>query len=144
MPSSDDKATLRRIPLEAINQGRLDVIDEVLTGDFLSHSEGTPFPPDREGLKTFISALRSAFPDINYSIIHEIAEGDLVVQHVYVTGTMRGEFGGMQATGKSAAWDEVHITRMRDGRGAEHWPSVDQLDMLQQLGVIPVPEARAA
>jgi predicted ester cyclase len=57
---------------------------------------------------------------------------------------MRGDFGDMKATGKSATWEEVHITRMRNGKAVERWPSVDQLDMLQQLGVIPVPEARAA
>jgi predicted ester cyclase len=144
MSAADDKATLRRIPLEVINEGRTEVIDEVLAEDFRSHSEGTPFPPDREGLKSFISALRAGFPDITYSVIHEIAEGDIIVQHVHVSGTMRGDFGGMKATGKSASWDEVHITRMRDGKGVEHWPSVDQLDMLQQLGVISIPEARAA
>lgn len=144
MSAADDKAALRRIPLEVINEGRLEVIDEVLAEDFHSHSEGTPFPPDRDGLKSFISDLRTAFPDITYSVIHEVAEGDIVVQHVQVSGTMRGDLGDMRATGKSATWEEVHITRMRNGKAVEHWPSVDQLDMLQKLGVIAIPEARAA
>jgi hypothetical protein len=57
MSAADDKATLRRIPLEVLNEGRLEVIDEVLAEDFHSHSAGTRFPPDRDGLNSFISAL---------------------------------------------------------------------------------------
>ena len=52
------------------------------------------------------------------------------------SGTMKGEFAGMKPTGKSATWDEVHIVRMKDGKAVEHW-AVDQLGMLQQLGLAP-------
>jgi predicted ester cyclase len=45
----------------------------------------------------------------------------------------------MPATGKSAAWTEIHIVRVKDGKIVEHWASVDQLGMLQQLGLATVP-----
>jgi SnoaL-like polyketide cyclase len=49
----------------------------------------------------------------------------------------------MHATGKSAAWDEVHIGRLANGKLAEHRAVIDQLGMLQQLGLAPGPGAPA-
>jgi len=55
-------------------------------------------------------------------------------------GTMQGEFLGMLPTGKPATWTEIHITRAgADGKFVEHWANVDQVSMLQQLGVIATP-----
>ena len=53
------------------------------------------------------------------------------------TGTHKGEFMGIAATGKKVEVQEVHIARMVGGKMAEHWESVDQLGMMRQLGVIP-------
>ena len=47
---------------------------------------------------------------------------------------------GMKATGKSATWTESHIVRMANGKMVEHWANLDQVGMLQQLGVIPAPD----
>ena len=141
-----DKETLRRIPLEVFHENKMEVVDEVLAADVTDHGMLPPgFPPGREGLKAFITALKVAFPDMRYTVIHEVAEGDIVVQHMRASGTMKGEFAGMKPTGKSATWDEVHIVRMKDGKAVEHWAVVDQLGMLQQLGLAPAaPVARAA
>lgn len=136
--SEQDKVTLRRFPLEILNEGKIDVIDEVLAADYVEHS---PFgyPATREGAKSFVRDFRSAVPDLKYTVNREISEGDFVVQHVTASGTLKGEFMGMPATGKSATWDEVHIVRVVGGRGVEHWGLVDQLGMLQQLGLAPAP-----
>ena len=137
--SEADKTRIRRIPLEVINEGRIDVIDEVLTPGYSEHMPIPGFAPDREGLKGFLRALRTAFPDVRYTVLREIAEGDTVVQYVSVTGTMRGDFAGMKATGKSATWTEMHIVRVRDGLAVEHWGIVDMLTMLQELGLAQAP-----
>jgi predicted ester cyclase len=141
-----DKETLRRIPLEAFNEGKVEIVDEVLAADFTEHGSLPPgVPQGRDGLKALIKGLKTAFPDMRYTMIHEVAEGDMVVQHMRISGTMKGEFAGMKPTGKSATWDEVHIVRMKDGKAVEHWASTDQLGMLEQLGLAPaVPVARAA
>ena len=57
---------------------------------------------------------------------------------------MTGDFAGMPASGKYAAWNEVHIARVANGMLAEHWAVVDQLGMLQQLGFLPQPGAAPA
>jgi predicted ester cyclase len=136
--SQQDKETLRRIPLEAFGEGKVEVVNEVLAADFIEHGSMPPgVPQGRDGLKALINGLRAAFPDLRFTVIHEVAEGDMVVQHMRVSGTMKGEFAGMKPTGKSATWDEVHIVRMKNGKAVEHWASVDQLGMLQQLGLAP-------
>jgi predicted ester cyclase len=141
-----DKETMRRIPLEAFNEGKVEIVDEVLAADFIEHGSLPPgVPQGRDGLKALIKGLKAAFPDMRYTVIREVSEGDMLVQHMRASGTMKGEFAGMKPTGKSATWDEIHIVRMKDGKAVEHWAAVDQLGMLQQLGLAPAaPTARAA
>jgi predicted ester cyclase len=43
----------------------------------------------------------------------------------------------MPPSGKSAKWEAIHISRIKDGKVVEHWMVQDQLGMLQQLGFIP-------
>jgi predicted ester cyclase len=90
-------------------------------------------------LKAFATAVRAAFPDFHYTVEDEIAEGDKYVVRLTARGTMQGAFLGMPATGKQATWTEVHVARVVGGKLAEHWACIDQLGMLQQLGVIPAP-----
>lgn len=141
MGVAENKALAARIPLEVFNQGKVDVLDEVLTPDYIEHSGVPGFPDTPDGLKQFVLVLRSAFPDITYRIELEIADGDLVVHYLQTTLTMQGDFLGIKATGKSATYNETHIARIRDGKLVEHWGVIDQLSMLQQLGIIPMPEA---
>lgn len=95
-------------------------------------------------MKAFATVVRTAFPDLRITINRAVAEGDLVVLHITSSATMEGEFAGMPPSGKQATWDAVHIERVRDGRIVEHWTVQDQLGMLQQLGLIPMPGAAQA
>ena len=136
--SEENKAMIRRIALEVFSEGKLEVIDEVVSPDFVDHAREMPgMPAGREGVKVYAEAVRRAFPDLQNTIKHVVAEGDLVVQHVSSTGTMRGEFAGMAPSGKQATWDAIHIGRVRDGKVVEHWMVQDELGMLQQLGFLP-------
>jgi len=143
--SDKNKALVSRIPLEAFNQGKLEVIDEVIADNSIDHGELPPgMPAGKEGVKAFVKVLRSAFPDLKITIDLQVAEGDLVVQRATTTGTMKGAFAGMPPSGKKATWESIHITRVKDGKIVEHWQVQDQLGMLQQLGFIPTPEAAPA
>ena len=94
--SEQNKAIAARIPLEAFNQGKLEVIDEVIADNSVDHGTRPPgVPAGKEGIKVLAKSLRSAFPDLKIVIDLQVAEGDLVVQHATSTGTMKGEFAGM-------------------------------------------------
>jgi predicted ester cyclase len=135
----DMKTQLERIPLEVFNQGNFGLIDELIAPDFVEHAAQPGVPPTREGFKQFAMAYRSAFPDLRYTVDDAIDAGDKIVYRLTVSGTMKGDFLGMPATGTRATWTEIHIGRVANGQLVEHWGLVDQLGMLVQLGVIPAP-----
>ena len=142
MSSEQNKAIARRIPIEVFSQGRLEVIDELLAPGFTEHSQLPPgIPGGREGVKAIASALRKGFPDLNYRVDLQIAEGDFVAAYLTVRGTHKGEVFGMPATGKHAEWAESHTVKMVNGKVTEHWGVADQLGMLRQLGLAPAPAA---
>ena len=141
MSVEQNKAISRRMPLEVFEQGRLAVVDEICAPDIIEHGTPPPgIPQGREGIKAIASALRTGFPDIQYKLDHQIAEGDFVASYVTVSGTHKGEIFGMPATGKHATWAEAHFVKLVNGKMTEHWGVTDQLGMLRQLGLAPDPQ----
>jgi predicted ester cyclase len=130
---------LDRIPLEIINQGKLELINELYAPEFVDRSPQPGMATTREGFKQFVTALRTAFPDLRYTINDSIECGDKLVHRVTAKGTMTGEFAGMPPTGKHATWTEIHIVRVANEHIVEHWGLTQELGMLVQLGVIPAP-----
>jgi predicted ester cyclase len=138
--SQELKAVVRRIFEEAINKGNLDLLDELYTPGFTSHSMPEPdMPPGIEGDKQAIRLLRTAFPDYHISVEDLVAEGDRVVARYRSTGTQNGDFRGIPPTGRRIESDGISIYRLRNGKIVERWDQVDTLGLLQQLGVIPTP-----
>ena len=136
---SDNKTKLRRFVEEGLNKGNMALVDETIAPDAVDHALPPGLPPNREGVKMFFTGFRAAFPDLTYMIDDEVEEGDRIVQRVTGRGTMKGDFQGMPATGKTGTWQEMHIARMSGGMIAEHWAVVDQMGMLISLGVMPPP-----
>lgn len=140
MPMSVEemKAIPRRVTVEAWNRGNLDVLTELIATDFVRH---TPLRPDGirgvEGFKQHVAATRAAFPDAEFTIDDEIAEGDTVVNRWTFRGTHRGDFGGITPTGRTVAVTGIAIVRFQGGQIAEIWDEADALGLLRQLGVIP-------
>jgi predicted ester cyclase len=133
--SEENKNVVNRIPLEIFNQGKVDVADEVMAADMIEHMAPTPgLPSGIEGFKMFVQGFRKAFPDLHYEVISSVAEGDMVATIAHASGTMKGDFAGMPASGKSAKWTEMHFSRVADGKCVEHWGVVDRLGMMEGLG----------
>jgi steroid delta-isomerase-like uncharacterized protein len=137
MAAEENRALIRRFIDEVFNQRNLDAIDEHLTTDYVDHAMPPGLPTNREGFKQFIGSFLEAFPDFHYTIEDILAEGNRVAIRLTAQGTHQGTFLNMPPTGKRATWTEIHIGRITDGGIAEHWGEVDNLGMLQQLGVIP-------
>jgi predicted ester cyclase len=142
MTPADMRAVGARFIEEIINQGKLSVLDEALAQEFVDHSLPPGLPADREGQKMLLAGLRTAFPDIHYSIDKDFVDGDHLVHYVTATGTMTGPFMGVQPTGKRATWSEARIVRFAGDKVVEHWAVVDQLGMLVQLGSSTTPRRR--
>lgn len=134
-----NKAIFRAIPEKVVNTGNLDAADHYFAQDFVDHTTPAGLPNGLAGFKAYITQLRSAFPDLHFTVEDVVAEGETVVVRATARGTMTGDFLEMKATGKTATWTEIHIGRLADGKVVEHWATIDQLGMLQQLGLAATP-----
>jgi steroid delta-isomerase-like uncharacterized protein len=132
---------VRRFIEETINQGQIDSAAQFVWEDVV---EQVPFPgqgPGLEGLKDVLRGMRAAFPDLYFSVEEQIAEGDKVLTRFEWTGTQRGEFLGVPATGRSVkVWGMV-IDRLQGGRIKDTRIIMDMLGLMTQLGLFPPPKA---
>jgi steroid delta-isomerase-like uncharacterized protein len=120
---------------EVLNGGNFSVAPDYLAPGVVTHNG---FPGQEPGAEGFIAALKAfhgAFPDLRAELTHVVAEGEQVVGRFEITGTHRGSFLGMPATGRKVRYEEIAIVRLADGRIAEHWSVADALAILQQLGM---------
>jgi predicted ester cyclase len=124
---------------EVINQGRLDVLDEILSPDIVDHDPAPDQKPGPEGFKGFFATMRSAFPDLQVTGETMVADGDQLAVAYRMDGTHQGEFLGLAPTGRKVSFRGLQIARFADGKAVERWGSSDQLGMFQQLGVENLP-----
>ena len=136
MPN-DNKALMRRVYDEVINGGNVVLIDELVAADFIEHEEFPGLAGGREGMKQFFAMMRTAFPDLRMAVDDLIAECDKVVARTTMSGTHRGEFMGMDPSGKQFRVSAIDVIRFADGKAVEHWGLTDAAAMMEQLGAIP-------
>jgi steroid delta-isomerase-like uncharacterized protein len=124
---------------EVINRGNIDAADQYVWEDVV---EQVPFPgqgPGIEGLKDVLRMMRTAFPDMHWTVEEQIAEGDRVMTRFEWTGTQRGDFLGVPATGRSVkVWGMV-VDRLEDSRITDTRILMDALGLMMQLGAIGAP-----
>jgi predicted ester cyclase len=133
MSAETNKALATRLVEEVLNQRDMSVADEILSPDIVEHEE---LPPGVTP-QTMFTVLFEAFPDFRATLQHLIAEEDMVVIHMLWSGTHKGEFLGIPATGNRMAMNVIDIMRVADGKFVEHWGVSDTMGMMQQLGVSP-------
>ncbi len=133
MTTTENKNLIRTFVEEVINQGRLERADDLVAVDFL---ELDPLPGQkrgREGLKEVIAGMRAAFPDIHWTVDEMVAEGDKVFSRFTWSGTHRGEFLGISATGRQIKVTGMVLDRVVAGKMAESRILMDGLSMMRQL-----------
>jgi steroid delta-isomerase-like uncharacterized protein len=139
MSTEENKAVVRRM-LEAFNKGEeacMAALEEYCAPDYVYHGSGGFGDMDLAAMKQMTPAWYTAFPDGHSAVEDLIAEGDKVVSRITVRGTHQGEFMGVPATGKVVTGTGIYISRIAGGKVVEDWRAVDDLGLMQQLGVIP-------
>lgn len=121
------------------------VRDDLLAADAVDHSfvgGKTKSEPGSSSFKQIVGMFRHAMPDIQLTILDEIFTADKVVHRWSLTGADTGGVMGMPASGKSLTFTGTTVVRMNEeGKIAERWANVDELGLLQQLGIVPPPPA---
>ena len=78
-----------------------------------------------------------AFPDLQFRIDDQLAEGDKVMTRWTVSGTHKGQLGPVPPTNVLVDVTGTNIHRFADGKIVESWENWDRFGLMQQLGVIP-------
>ena len=124
---------------QAFDNRNFDRAIALLASHFVAHMPGVSEPLSKEVFQKFGFAFFLAFPDGKHTFNPVIVDGDRVVTCGTFTGTHRCEFQGLPATGKQVKFAVMHIDQVKDGKIVKHWGQGDQLGLIQQLGIIPIP-----
>lgn len=122
---------------EIINQGRLELFnDSNFTKDLVMH-EGSTDVVGIDSARAYYSNYLTGFSKINFTIKDVFGQGDKIVKYWNFKGIHSGDFFGIPATGKEVNVDGVTLVRMDKGKIAEERDILDNLEFMQQLGLIP-------
>ena len=139
MTTETNKATVRRYLETVIGEGHADLVEEFMADGIELH--GTGLAPGLIALEEWVAMLDAAFPDRQVTIDDVVAEADRVVVRTTLSGTHQAEMQGIPATGNAVTQPSITIFRLANGNIVEGWFATDNLSMMQQLGVIPAPQA---
>jgi hypothetical protein len=131
MSANEHMLVFRRLIDEGFNGGRLSVLDELLTADFVDHSPCQELGGSAE-LRERIALLRIAMPDLHICVNQLAAADNMTWAAVTVRGTARG-VPGPQAADECLGFSRVDTCRYVNGRIAEYWS--ETADLLEQLGI---------
>jgi steroid delta-isomerase-like uncharacterized protein len=141
VPVKESKALVRHL-IKELNKGKaaaMATIDELYASEVVFHNS---HGKDIRGLKNFKqynSDFFSAVPDVHITIEDMIAEGDKIVTCWTMTGTHKGEMGGIPPTNKKLTLWIITVDRIAGGKFVEEWERYDTLGLMQQLGLVPKP-----
>jgi steroid delta-isomerase-like uncharacterized protein len=133
----DVKTIIKRLFDEVINGRDLDVLDEIVSDDYVDYSPVPGLPAGRAGVKAKLEGFYAAFPDMEFVLEDLVAEGGTAAARWHWEGTQKGAFMGIDPTDRKVSVKGMDFYRVSEGRIKEHWDNVDTLSLLQQLGVKP-------
>jgi pimeloyl-ACP methyl ester carboxylesterase/predicted ester cyclase len=140
----DNLVPVQRL-FDAITSGDLDIIDTLVSADFVDH--GAPpgiVPPGPDGYKMTMGLLREAM-QMTWTLIEIVAQDERVMAWVRCEGRHVGQFFDIPPTGREFSFEAMHVFRVEDEVVREHWAVRDDLGLFRQIGLIdPVTKARRA
>ena len=122
---------------EIINKGKLELFnDSNFTKNIVMHAS----PTDVVGIdsaRAYYANYVTGFTDVKFTIKDVFGMGNKLVKHWNFKGKHTGVFFGIKPTGKQVDVDGVTLVRMENGKIAEERDFFDNLEFMQQLGLIP-------
>lgn len=128
-----NKAIVRTIYEEVLNKRNLDLLEEIISPDYVS-------PTGNTGPRAFaepVSQLIQAFPDIVWKIEELIGEDEKVMVTWQWTGTQNGKFQYIDSSGLSITNAGMAVYQFENGKVAGSKVYTDRLGFLQQLQLLP-------
>ncbi len=122
---------------EIVNKGKLDLINETNFDKNITLVISPQNIVGIEGFKAYYKNYLTGFTNITFTIVDAFGQGDKIVKHWKFTGKHTGAFFGIPATGKTVDVNGVTLVKMKEGKIAQEQDFLDNLEFMQQLGVIP-------
>jgi steroid delta-isomerase-like uncharacterized protein len=139
MSVEENKALVHHYFEEIWDKGNLALIYEILAPNYVNHDPALAGLPQIEGFKQRVAMIRTPFPDMKYALEDMVTEGDRVATRWTARCTHKGEFMGIVPTGKQLTITGITPSRLEGGQYAEDWTLVDNMGIMQQLGVVSPP-----
>jgi len=130
---SDANKALTRQFFDRISAGDLSAVDELISDDYVEHEQVPGLASGKAGARQLFEMFHSAFDQAAVDVDDMIAEGDKVFVLARMTGTQRGEFMGVAATGNTIDVTICDYFRIDNGTLIEHWGVIDAAGMMHQL-----------
>ncbi len=132
----EQNKSLVKSMFEALGKGDFEAYKEIVAPEYIWYMPSNSTKPmSREETIEFEKMVRIAFPDISYSIEELIAVEDRVISRLILRSTHEGEFQGIPATGNKIEVSSILMIRIQNGKIVEFKEELDQLGMMQQLGM---------
>jgi steroid delta-isomerase-like uncharacterized protein len=115
-----NKEIVRRFIEEVVNRGRANLIEQLVSEDFVFHCpDGDLY--GRQGALLNVIEMKNAFPDLYMDVTELISEGDLVARRFVLRGNHVGPFLGLEPSDGEVAIPGIGLDRIANGRIAETW-----------------------
>jgi predicted ester cyclase len=131
----ENKAVVQRFYEEVFNQGREEVLDEIIAPDYIDYGH-EPLGQDRKEQNKISGGGAAIFSNTHYTIDEMLAIGDRVITRWAGKYNHTGDFLGIPASGKPVSLSGISIYRVENGKIQETRNAVNWLGLLQQLGVV--------
>ena len=130
---------LRRYFFEALDQGKVRIIDEIFHPQCVMHRPGGPVV-GIDGARGVAERRKETFSRFETEIHDIFGSGDRLVarltHHGVGRGIWRSRLGSYDVTGKMVTWNAIAIFRFDDQKIIEEWVSRDELAMALQFGLL--------
>jgi steroid delta-isomerase-like uncharacterized protein len=87
----------------------------------------------KQGVVRYFTARVTAIPDLKVIADPVVANGDWAAANFIYSGTHKGEYFGVPASGRLVTFNSTDVFRIRNGRFAAHWGAVDLAGLLRQM-----------
>jgi predicted ester cyclase len=135
--SEESKVLMFRITEEIWNEGRTELVDELIGEDLVDHLDLPGLEGSgRDRYRASVLMMRTAFPDFRNPIDFVVAEDDIAVSYGRMTGHNTGELMGLPPTGRAIDLVTMGALRFSDGWAVERWGVADNMVMMEQLGLL--------
>lgn len=136
MQGVDPATVVGRFIDECWNHGRIDLVDELVSADFIDHLPLDETMPDGiDGLKTLIEMCRRGFSDLRLHVEDMVAEDDRVVARFVAKGAHDGSFLGTLPSHRQLSVEVIAIYRVEHHQIIDQWCVFDTARVCRQLGL---------